>query len=106
PEHSGRAPHRGAGDPPDRPASAAAKNAHAEARAAYQSAERAYGEARTPYEAAVADARTTYEADRRKYTKVIEDVREQMEAAPEELRGRYTDILHKYQELCAIERQQ
>ena len=48
----------------------------------------------------------TYEDDRRKYTKVIEDVREQMEQAPDELRGRYSDILQKYQELCAVERQQ
>ncbi len=29
-----------------------------------------------------------------------------MEAAPDELRGRYSDILQKYQELCAVERQQ
>jgi len=101
-----RATQRVLGDPSDSPDSAEAKGAYDAALAAYQAAEHAYGEARAPYEAAVAEARTTYEADRRKYTKVIEDVREQMEAAPEELRGRYTDILRKYQELCAIERQQ
>jgi len=51
-------------------------------------------------------ARDAYESERRKYTKVIDDVREQMEAAPEEQRGVYGDVLQKYRELCAIERQQ
>jgi preprotein translocase subunit SecA len=83
-----------------------AKRAYEVALATYTAAEQAYTEARTPYEAAVAAARDNYEAERRKYTKVIEDVREQMEQAPEELRGRYGDVLHKYQELCAVERQQ
>jgi preprotein translocase SecA subunit len=83
-----------------------AKAAYETALAAYTAAESAYSEARVPYEAAVTAARDTYEAERRKYTKVIEDVREQMEQAPEELRGRYGDILRKYQELCAVERQQ
>jgi preprotein translocase subunit SecA len=83
-----------------------AKGAYEAALTTYTAAEQAYSEARTPYEAAVAEARDTYEAERRKYTKVIEDVREQMEAAPDELRGRYGDILRKYQELCAVEHQQ
>ena len=63
--------------------------------AAYTAAEQAYAEARVPYDEAVTQARNTYESERKKYTKVIEDVREQMEAAPEELRGKYGDILHK-----------
>jgi preprotein translocase SecA subunit len=83
-----------------------AKAAYEAALATYTAAEQAYTEARTPYEAAVAAARENYEAERRKYTKVIEDVREQMEQAPEELRGRYGEVLHKYQEVCAVERQQ
>jgi preprotein translocase SecA subunit len=83
-----------------------AKVAYEAALAAYTAAERAYAAARDPYESAVAAARTQYESERRKYTKVIEDVREQMEQAPEELRGKYGDVLRKYQELCAGERQQ
>jgi preprotein translocase SecA subunit len=82
-----------------------AKAAYEAALAAYQAAEHAYAEARAPYEAAVAAARENYESERRKYTKVIEDVREQMEQAPEELRGRYGEILKKYQELCAVDHQ-
>jgi preprotein translocase subunit SecA len=71
-----------------------AKAAYAAALAAYQAAEHAYAEARAPYEAAIAAARENYESERRaKYTKVIEDVRERMEQAPEELRGRYGEIL-------------
>ena len=84
----------------------AAKGVYESALATYTAAEAAYAEARVPYEAAVTNARDTYESERKKFTKVIEDVREQMEAAPEELRGRYGEILQKYRELCAVEHQQ
>ena len=87
-------------------ASAEARSAYEVALAAYQAAEAAYAAAREPYEAAVAAAREAYESERKKYTKVIDDVREQMEAAPEELRGKYDDVLQKYRELCAVERQE
>jgi preprotein translocase SecA subunit len=83
-----------------------AKTVYETALATYTAAEQAYAEARAPYEAAVAAARTAYEDERRKYTKVIEDIREQMEQAPEELRGRYGEVLQRYKELCAVERQQ
>jgi preprotein translocase SecA subunit len=83
-----------------------AKTAYETALATYTAAEAAYAAARTPYEAAVTAARDGYENERRKYTKVIEDIREQMEQAPEELRGRYGEVLQRYKELCAVERQQ
>ncbi|MBX3028116.1 preprotein translocase subunit SecA [bacterium] len=91
------------------PASQAAAEAGATyeaALAAYQQAEANYAAARSPYEAAVAAAREAYESERKKYSKVIDDVREQMEAAPEELRGKYGDVLQRYRELCAVERQE
>ena len=93
-------------EPDEATADGDAKAAYEAALEAYAAAEQAYAAARAPYEAAVAAARENYEVERRKYTKVIEDVREQMERAPDELRGRYADVLHKYQELCAVERQQ
>jgi preprotein translocase subunit SecA len=83
----------------------AARQAHAEALRQYQEAEAAYTAQRQPYEAAVAEARRVYEEERRKYTQVIEDVREQMEKAPVELRGRYDETLRKYQAVCAGERE-
>ncbi|HSQ01618.1 MAG TPA: preprotein translocase subunit SecA, partial [Candidatus Dormibacteraeota bacterium] len=86
-------------------ASAEAKATYDSALATYQEAETAYAAARAPYEAAVTAARDGYESERKKYTKVIDDVREQMEAAPEELRGKYSDVLKKYRELCAVEHQ-
>jgi preprotein translocase subunit SecA len=101
-----RALQRVLGEQPETPESDEAKAAYDAALAAYQAAEQAYAEARVPYEAAVNAARDAYEQERRKYTKVIDDVREQMEAAPEELRGRYGEVLQKYKELCAVERQQ
>jgi preprotein translocase subunit SecA len=91
---------------PDELLNGDAKGRYEAALAAYTAAEHDYAAARVPYEEAVTQARNNYESERRKYTKVTEDVREQMEAAPDELRGKYSDILHKYQEHCAIERQQ
>jgi preprotein translocase SecA subunit len=87
-------------------ASAEAKATYDSALATYQEAETAYAGARAPFEAAVTAARDDYESERKKYTKVIDDVREQMDAAPDELRGKYSDVLQKYRELCALERQQ
>jgi preprotein translocase SecA subunit len=83
-----------------------ARRSYEDAERTYREAEVAYIEHRKPFEEAVAAARESYETERRKYTKVIEDVREQMEAAPEELRGRYSDILKKYEDLCVQERAQ
>jgi preprotein translocase SecA subunit len=91
---------------PDAEASEQAKGEYDRALHTYEEAEAAYAAARVPYEEAVAAARQRYEDERRKYTKVIEDLREEMEQAPEELRGHYGEILQKYRELCAVERQQ
>ena len=93
-------------EPAEMSEGAVAKAAYEEILVTYTAAEQSYAEARTPYEAAVTAARDTYESERKKYTKVIDDVREQMEAAPEEMRGRYGEVLQRYKELCAIERQQ
>jgi preprotein translocase subunit SecA len=73
---------------------------------AYKSAEAGYAEQRAPFEAALNAARHDYEERRRKYTKVIEDVREQMEQAPVELRGRYDDVLAKHKLNSATEHEQ
>ena len=83
-------------------------------RDAYQEAERTYVEAerrheaeRKPFEEAV--AATPSVATRRrgaKYTKAVEDIREEMEKAPQEFEARFRELLETYKELCAEEREQ
>jgi preprotein translocase subunit SecA len=65
-----------------------AKEVFDEAEERYKRAEASYAEHRLPYERAVTAAREEYETKRRKYTEAIQEVREQMEQAPVELRGR------------------
>jgi preprotein translocase SecA subunit len=84
----------------------AALHAYQEAERIYKEAEAAYLEQRKPFEEAVAAAQRDYEDTRRKYTKAVEDVREEMEKAPLEFRDRYEGILEKYTRLCAEEREQ
>ncbi len=81
-----------------------ARHAYENAEHEFKQAEAAYLEQRAPFEEAVAAAQQEYEETRRKYTKVVEDVREEMEKAPLEFRGRYDEILDKYTALCAEER--
>lgn len=81
-----------------------ARQVYEDTNRAFKQAEAAYLEQRKPFEEAVAAAQREYEDTRRKYTKAVEDVREEMEKAPLEFRDRYEEILHKYQELCAQER--
>ncbi len=71
----------------------------------FKQAESSYLEHRKPFEAAVAAAQREYEETRRKYTKAVEDVREEMEKAPLEFRDRYDQIHARYKELCAQERE-
>ena len=54
----------------------------------------------------MAAAQREYEETRRKYTKAVEDVREEMEKAPLEFRDRYDEILHRYKTVCSEERGQ
>ncbi|GIW41107.1 MAG: hypothetical protein KatS3mg076_1684 [Candidatus Binatia bacterium] len=84
-----------------------------EARAAYEEAQREFEEAeeaflrhRKPYEQAVAAAQREYEETRRKYTQVVEELREQMDRSPDEFRDRYQELLAKYREQCAREREE
>jgi preprotein translocase SecA subunit len=69
----------------------------------FKEAEAAYLEHHKPFEQAVAAARREYEETRRKYTKAVEDVREEMEKAPLEFRDRYDEILRRYKTVCSEE---
>jgi preprotein translocase SecA subunit len=72
----------------------------------YQDAERRYEELRTPYEVQLRAAEEHYESQRAEYVRVVEDLREQLQKAPQEYDTRFKTILAKYQETCAGEREE
>jgi preprotein translocase SecA subunit len=82
-----------------------ARQAYEEAQDRLDRAEAAYNEAYRPFEEAKTRADREYEESRRKYTKVVEDVREEMEKAPLEFRTRYDEILGRYKDVCVQERE-
>jgi preprotein translocase SecA subunit len=72
---------------------------------AYIEAERLHEEKRGPYEEALRAAERRYEAERAKYVATVEEIREQLQKAPQEYEARFRDILEKYREVCAAERE-
>jgi len=76
-----------------------------EARRAYEEAEAHCEEVRVPYEEAIRAAQRNYEAKRQEYIRVVEEIREQLEKAPDVYRQRYEEILEGYKKLCAEERE-
>ncbi len=88
------------------------KGEHAALVAEYDEAHRAYDEAearcdevRRPYEEAIREAQTTYEAKQQEYGRAVEEIREQLDKAPDDYRQRYDEILEKYIKLSAEERE-
>ncbi len=57
-----------------------------------------------PFEKALGDAHRRYEDERQKYVKVVGEMREQLESAPQEFQDRFSGILEKYRATCAGER--
>jgi len=82
-----------------------AKRAYEEAVRAYEEAEQHYEEKYKPYAEAVALAEQRYEGQRRERVKVVEEVREQLEKAPDLYKQIYDEVLEKYQKVCAEERE-
>ena len=83
-----------------------ARRAYEESQAAYREADARYDEARKPYEDAVAAAERTYEQKRKEHVQVIEEVREQLEKAPDLYRDRYAEVLAHYEQVCVDERKE
>jgi preprotein translocase SecA subunit len=82
-----------------------ARQAHEDAVYAYEEAERRYEEKYKPYEEAVAAAERAYEEKRRERVKVVEEVREQLEKAPDLYQQLFDEVLEKYRQTCAEERE-
>jgi preprotein translocase SecA subunit len=85
---------------------------HAPLAEEYQAVHRAFEEAETrceeirePYEAAIQAAQSTYESKRQEYLHIVEEIREQLEKAPDEYRQRFDEILARYNQICAAERE-
>jgi preprotein translocase subunit SecA len=82
-----------------------ARDAYEGAVRAYEEAERQYEEKHKPYEEALAAAERAYEDQRRARVKVVEEVRAQLEKAPDVYKQLYDEVLEKYQKICAEERE-
>ena len=82
------------------------RNTYRSAEDAYVEAERLHEETRNPYEEALRAAERRYEADRAAYAAAVEDIREQLQKAPQEYEAKYREILEKYRDTCAREREQ
>ncbi len=76
-----------------------------EVRRAFEEAEVRCDEARRPYQEAIRAAQRTYEAKRQEYGRAVEEIREQLEKAPDSNRQRFDEILEKYIKVCAEERE-
>jgi hypothetical protein len=84
---------------------AEAEASHERAEREFREAEASFLERRKPYEEAIARAQKEYEETRKKYTRAVEDVREQLESAPQEFQGKYEEMLARYRDTCAAERE-
>ncbi|HWP22741.1 MAG TPA: preprotein translocase subunit SecA, partial [Candidatus Binatia bacterium] len=78
----------------------------------YEKAHRAFEQAeadceklRVPYEQSIQKAQQNYEAQRQEYLRMVEQVREQLDKAPDEFRHRFSEILKHYNEICAQEKE-
>jgi tetratricopeptide (TPR) repeat protein len=68
----------------------------AEAHRAFEEAEVRCEEVREPYEQAIQQAQQNYETKRQEYLRMVEDIREQLDKAPDEYRQRFDEILANY----------
>jgi preprotein translocase subunit SecA len=75
-----------------------------QARSSFEDAEEHCDALRVPYEEAIREAQHNYEAKRQEYVKIVEEVREELEKAPEAYRQSFEGILKKYEALCAEEK--
>ncbi len=59
-----------------------------------------------PFEKALGEAHSRYEAQRQEYVRTIDEIREQLDKAPQEFQERFAGILAKYKQVCAEEHEQ
>src|SRR5262249_49744161 len=59
-----------------------------------------------PFAKALSEAHARYESQRQDYVRAIDEIREQLDKAPQEFQGRFGEMLAKYKRVCAEEREQ
>jgi preprotein translocase SecA subunit len=72
---------------------------------AFEEAEARCEEIRVPYEEAIHAAQQTYEAKRQEYLRMVEQVREELDKAPDQNRQRFNEIAENYNTVCSEEKQ-
>jgi preprotein translocase SecA subunit len=76
-----------------------------DAHRAFEEAEKRCEEIRIPYEEAIQRAQQNYEAKRQEYLRMVEQVREELDKAPDQYRQRFNEILENYNEVCGKEKE-
>ena len=76
-----------------------------EAHRAFEEAEARCEEIRVPYEESIQQAQQNYEAKRQEYLRMVEQIREQLDKAPDEYRQRFDEILANYNNVCSAEKE-
>src|SRR5262249_2260022 len=82
------------------------RQAHGEAEQAYIETERQYDAERAPFEEGKRAAERRYEEQRLQYVSAVEEIREGLQTAPQQYEARFKEILERFQEQCATEREQ
>ncbi len=75
-----------------------------EAHRAFEEAEARCEEIRVPYEESIQAAQQYYEAKRQEYLRMVEQVREELDKAPDQNRQRFSEILENYNKVCSEEK--
>ncbi len=83
-----------------------ARRTYEENQHVYQEADRHYEEEHKPYEQAIAEVESLYEDKRREHVQVLEEVREQLEKAPDLYYQNFKEGLARYEHICREERDQ
>ena len=76
-----------------------------QAHRAFEEAEARCEEIRLPYEESIHAAQQTYEAKRQEYLRMVEQVREELDKAPDQNRQRFNEIAENYNKVCSEEKQ-
>jgi preprotein translocase SecA subunit len=76
-----------------------------QAHRAFEEAEARCEEIRVPYEESIQVAQQNYEAKRQEYLRMVEQVREELDKAPDQNRERFNEILENYNKVCSEEKE-
>src|SRR5262249_12484161 len=82
------------------------RETYQEAEQAYVDIERRNDAEQAPFEEGLRAAERRYEDQRLEYVSAVEEIREELQKAPQQYEERFKEILARFQEQCATEREQ